>query len=129
MATYLFSVPLLPGKTETWKNYMKEVNGPRNEEYRKSRKKNGVQVEQVSLQHTPDGDVVVARIDTDNINRVFEYYMKSKEPFDVWFREKILMETHGMEPTGELPKIEKLIFDYQETGTREYVGAKGNRNT
>lgn len=53
MAYYAFITPVLPGKIDAWKNYIKEMNGPRNKERSESREKVGLTVERVWLQHTP----------------------------------------------------------------------------
>ena len=103
MSAYLFTVPLVAGKTDTWKEYMKEMTGPRHDDYVKSRKKLGIGVEQVFLQQTPKGDVVVVRWETDNPQRVFENFAKSNDPFDKWFRDKTLIECHNMDCTSSDP--------------------------
>ncbi|SYZ73008.1 conserved hypothetical protein [Candidatus Zixiibacteriota bacterium] len=126
MANYLFAVPLAPGKTEIWKDYMKEITGARNKDYKKSRKSISLNTEQVFLQQTPHGDMVIVRWETDNPRKIFEYFGKSEDPFDKWFRDKILIECHNMDFT-QLPQPNKEIFDYQETESLEYAGVRKNR--
>jgi hypothetical protein len=112
MANYAFAVPLLPGKTEAWKKYIEELMGPRHEDFIKSRQRAGLnKTEQIWLQHTPMGDFVVVYWESpaDNPTRVFERFMKSDEPFDVWFREKVLIECHGMKVTDIPPRNEAII--------------------
>jgi hypothetical protein len=126
MANYLFAVPLAPGKTETWKDYMKEMAGARNKDYKKSRKSIGLDTEQVFLQQTPHGDMCVVRWKTDNPQKIFEHFAKSKDPFDQWFRDKILIECHNMDLT-KLPPVNKEFFDYQETESLEFAGGHKSR--
>ncbi len=123
MSIYLFSVPLVPGKTENWKNYVREMQGPRNDEYKKSRKRHGLISEQVSLQQNPDGDIVVVRLKGENPQRSFENMIKSQDPFDTWFRDKIMIECHGFNMSTPIPQ-NTLILDYRETPVREYVETK-----
>ena len=120
MEDYLFTVPLVAGKTETWKKYMKEVSGPRNDEYKKSRQRLELNVEQVFLQQTPDGDRCVVRWKTANPQRAFENMAKSREPFDQWFRDKVLIECHNMDLSGAIP-INTQVINHTETLTREHA--------
>lgn len=113
MSTYLFAAPLLPGKTESWKKYVKEVDGLRREEHHRARQRAGMNVEQVWLQHTPSGDMAVVRLETDDPRKLFDYLMKSDDPFDRWFRDKILTESHGLDLTEESSPNEKIL-GYQD---------------
>ncbi len=126
MNTYLFTVPLVPGKTESWKKYVKEMTGPRNEDYKNSRKSAGIKVEQVFLQTTSHGDMCVVRLEGDNPLKSLETIMKSDTPFDKWFREKILIETHGVDLSQTMPQNQQIL-DYHETPIREYAETKRNR--
>jgi hypothetical protein len=123
MKTYLFTMPLAAGKTEAWKNYLREIEGPRNEEYKKSRERAGIRVEQVYLQQTPHGDSCVVSWECDNPQKVFETFMKSDNPFDQWFREKVLIEAHGMDTSQPLPPMNQHFVDYRETPTNEFAKA------
>jgi len=112
MAHYAFTNPVLAGKIDAWKSYVKEMAGPRNVEYKESRRKAGLTVERVWLQNTPMGDFAVVYWEAEDIGKVFERFMKSEEPFDKWFREKILVETHGMEVSNP-PPMNELILDFK----------------
>ncbi len=112
MATYAFAMPILPGKTEDLKRYAREAMGPRRDEYQKSSQKMGLEIEQVWIQHTPQGDIVVVRWETDDPTRIFEQGMKSNDPYDVWFREKVIFECLGVDPDGPLPQINEQIVDH-----------------
>jgi hypothetical protein len=111
MAYYAFANPVLPGKIETWKSYVKEMNGPRNKERVESRKRVGLTLERVWLQHTPMGDFAVVYWEAEDIGKVFEGFMKSDVPFDKWFRDKVLVEIHGMDISKQ-PAMNKLVLDY-----------------
>ena len=54
MTAITFAVPILPGKTEAWKQAVSEIHGPRKNEYEESRRRMGVTREVVSLQPSPD---------------------------------------------------------------------------
>jgi len=112
MAYYAFINPVVPGKMEVWKSYIKEMNGPRNNERKESRKKVGMTVERVWLQHTPMGDYAVVYWEAKDISKVFDTLIKSDTPFDKWFREKILVEVHGMDFT-KLPPMNEMMLDFK----------------
>jgi hypothetical protein len=107
MAYYAFANPVLPGKVDTWKSYVKEMNGPRSKERAESRKRVGLTVERVWLQHTPMGDFAVVYWEATDIGKVFEGLMKSDVPFDKWFREKVLVEV------SKPPPMNELVLDYR----------------
>ncbi len=125
MKTYLFTVPIAAGKTEAWKRYVDELKGPRNEEYRKSRKKAGIKVEQVFLQQTPYGDMCVVMLGGDNPQKSLESFVTSSDPFDKWFREKILIEAHGLDLSQPMPQNQHIL-DFQEVPIREFSADRKN---
>ena len=112
MACYAFTNPVLPGKLDAWKNYIKEMEGPRSIERNESRKRVGLTVERVWLQQTPTGDFAVVYWEAENIGKVFEGFMKSEEPFDRWFRDNILVEVHGMD-ISQAPPMNELLLDFK----------------
>jgi hypothetical protein len=113
MAYYAFANPVLPGKVATWKNLIKEMSGPRDAERKESRKKIGLTVERVWLQNTPMGDFAVVYWEAKDINKVFELLVKSDAPFDKWFRDKILVEVHGMDFSKPLPPLNEMVVDFR----------------
>ena len=112
MACYAFTNPVIEGKIDTWKAYIEEMNGPRANERKESRKKAGLTLERVWLQKTPMGDFAVVYWEGDDIGKVFERFMTSNEPFDTWFREKILVECHGMNVSSP-PPMNEMVLDYK----------------
>jgi hypothetical protein len=126
MPTYAFAVPVLPGKTEDLKRYAREMNGPRRDEYDRSSRKMGLAVEQLWLQHTPQGDFIVVRWETDNPAKIFEQGMNSNDPYDKWFREKVIVECLGVNPSDPIPPINEQLVDYQgqPTGKKTYEESK-----
>ena len=122
MSAYLFTVPLAAGKTDTWKKYMKEITESRHDDYMNSRKRLGINVEQVFLQQTPKGDMCVVRWDTENFPRAFENMVKSQDPFDKWFRDKILIECHDMDLSKPIP-TNKQVLDHHGTPSHAVAGS------
>lgn len=48
-------------------------------------------------QNTDDGDIVIAVLATDDPERVARTYQESTEPFDVWFKQRVI-EVSGVDP-------------------------------
>jgi hypothetical protein len=126
MANYVFALPIQPGKTEVMKGYAREMEGPRREEFRKRNQQIGLRAVQVWIQHTPDGDLALVRWETDDPRKAFEQMAKSDDPFEKWFREKIMVETFGRDPAGPVPPINEQIVDYREqsVGEKAYSGTR-----
>jgi len=110
MASYAFINPILPGKTQTWLGYVKEMAGPRAGALKASRARAGLTKEQIFLQHTPAGDVTVVYWEAADIGKVFQAFMTSQDPFDQWFRDKILIEVHGMKPNAPPPPMNEHVL-------------------
>ena len=112
MAQYAFINPVIAGKMDVWKNYVTEMTGPRRQEYKESRKKAGLSVEKVWVQHTPMGDYAVVYWEAADIGKVFERFMQSEEPIDKWFRDKILVGVHGMDISNP-PPMNEIVLDFK----------------
>src|SRR5207249_5654546 len=88
MASLGMALPLLPGKTESWKRWAQEMAGPRLSEYQASRQHLGITREASFLQQTPQGNMAVLYIEAEDIIRVFQGLASSQEPIDVLFRQQ-----------------------------------------
>lgn len=113
MAATTFAVPILPGKTEAWKQAAAEMTGPRRAEYEESRRRLGLTREVVSLQQTPEGDYVVVCLEGDDPEGVVSKYLNSDAPFDRWFAETILIGIHGMDASQEPPPPNQIFIDWR----------------
>lgn len=55
---------------------------------------------------------VVVYWEAKDIGKVLEGLMKSEAPFDKWFRDKILVEIHGMD-LSKAPPMNELMLDFK----------------
>jgi hypothetical protein len=122
MAMYAFVAPILPGKTETWLKYTRELKEARWDDFIKALHTGGVRKAQARLQRTPNGDYSVVWFDGDSPTRFFNLFMESNEPVIKWFREKILIECEGARPGLPPPTQNELILDTtsQPVNTKAY---------
>jgi hypothetical protein len=101
MAELAIAVSILPGKTEAWKEFTRELEARRSEHEEVWRRLGGIR--HVSwLQQTPEGDMVLVYYEAEDIDRVFQEFATSDDPLMVWFRERV-KDIHGMDLSQPLP--------------------------
>ena len=110
MATYAFMSPVQPGKLQTWMHYVREMKTTYAAELQASRARMGLMKEEVWLQQAPEGAYAVVYWEASDIARVFQSRMTSQEPFDKWFRDRILVEVHGMNPSAPPPPMNQMVM-------------------
>jgi hypothetical protein len=93
--------PILPGKTEEWRKFIAEINGPRRAEFAESRRRAGAH-ERTFLQSTPMGDVVVVTLEANDPARSFGQIVSAKDPFTMWFLEQV-KAIHGVDLSAPMP--------------------------
>ena len=112
MSTYLFAVPISPGKTDELKGYYREINEQHIAEYKASMQRAGIKSEQRWIQHNPNGtDIVVLSWDTDNPRKAFETRLNSQDPFDKWLREKVINGCLCITDTRRFLPLNELVTD------------------
>ncbi len=113
MATLAMTLPLLPGKTESWKSWVQEMAGTRLSEFQASRDSLGITREESFLQQTIQGDMAILYIEAKDMAHAFLGLATSQDPFDVLFRQKT-QEFFGLDlaqpPSGPLPET---VFDWR----------------
>ena len=90
--------PILPGKTDEWRTWMAELNGPRREEFNESRRRAGVH-ERTFLQQTPMGDLVIVTLEGDDPEQAFGRMMGADDEFTKWFI-SVATSIHGIDPSA-----------------------------
>jgi hypothetical protein len=101
--------PVQPGKLQTWMNYVREIKTTHKAARAASRKRMGLVREEVWLQQMPDAAYAVVFWEAPDIAKVFTQMMTSTEPFDRWFRDRVLIEVHGMDPARPPPMNDKVM--------------------
>ena len=102
MASYGFVVPVLPGMTERDREFAAELIGLHKAEFDASRARLGITREQVWLQETPMGTMVVVHLEAEDIERALTGLATSQDPFDQWWRAQI-QAIHGIDMSQPLP--------------------------
>ncbi len=110
MPTLIMALPILPGKEEPWRRFIQELLGSRLQEYEGFKRRLGLDKESVWLAYSRRQELAVAYLETEDPKQILRRLVASEEPFDVWFKQK-LMEFHGCDLTisGNAPE---LIFTF-----------------
>jgi hypothetical protein len=85
---FAFTVPLQPGKTDPGREFAREAFVTRRAEMTESRLAKKMTREEVFLNHTPAGDVVVVYIEGDDPIEANRQFAASESPFDRWFKDR-----------------------------------------
>lgn len=108
-----FSAPLLPGKTERFKAFCAEVNGPRHKEMEQSRRALDIRNDVgFLLAGTPMGDIVSIYLEGKDPAAGNRQFAGSTSEFDVWFKTEA-GDCFGIDFSRPLPPIETLL-DWEE---------------
>ena len=106
MAMFAMAFPILPGKTDAWREFIKDLGTTRKAEFEASRQAQGVR-ERTFLQPTPMGDFVVVTLEGEEPAHAFMAFAQGTDAFTTWFKENVA-NLHGVDlsapPTGPLPE-------------------------
>lgn len=97
MSLFAIAIPILPGKTEAWRQFIAEVNGPRHGEFEASRRRLGIH-EQTFYQQTPMGDLVIVTLEGNDPQSAFARFGAATDEFTRWFVGQV-KELHGVDLT------------------------------
>ena len=104
-------IPVPAGKTEALKKAFEEMRGSREGQCVANRHVMGVTREFVSLQHTPQGDVLVAYLEGDDPSKAMERMMASDSEYARWIA-KDVMPLLGV-AEGELRPASETLADWR----------------
>jgi Family of unknown function (DUF6176) len=84
-----FALPLVPGKTEAARAFMRELEGPRKGQFASSEQRIGITKELWYLQQTPNGDLLVTYMESPDFGKALTQFSQSKDEFDQWFKQQM----------------------------------------
>jgi len=104
----LFALPLLAGKTEAARAFLRELEGERKAAYAASEARLGLTKEVWALQTLPGGDAYVVYFEGADVPGAFRRFAASQDAFDRWFKDRV-RETTGADldtpPPGPMSEI------------------------
>ena len=98
MPIVAIALPIVPGQMDAWRAFCQEMQGPRRAEFEESRRRAGVTRELAFHQPTPQGDLAIIVVETDDPQRYMQTIVASDHPFDRWPLERV-REIHRIDPT------------------------------
>jgi hypothetical protein len=105
------AAPIVPGQLKDWQKWMKELNGPRKEEFRKFNARHGITSHRAWLQTGPDGSsTVIVVTEGPGADTMMAEAAKSVDPFDIWFREHV-SAAHGIDFKAPPPPPAERVLD------------------
>jgi hypothetical protein len=113
MTALAFAAPILPGKLEAWRRFNQETLGRWRSQHDTANSRSGITRELAWLQQTPDGDLAIIYLETEDPERLFADLATSDDPYTTWFRQQVL-DIHGLDlaaPSEE--PLSALEFDWQ----------------
>lgn len=115
MNSMLVTLPVIPGQADAARAFTKECLGARREEYDASERRIGIPKENWYLQHTPAGDMFLIFVEGDDLMASLGAFIQSREPFDLWFKERLRAVTGADLNAGPPPAeaIAETLGEYQ----------------
>src|SRR5947209_15202299 len=84
-----FALPILPGKTDDARTFHRDLEGPRKADYVASEQRIGIVKEHWFLQHTPQGDMLLAYMESPDFASALGQFASSQDTFDQWFKQRL----------------------------------------
>lgn len=101
-------LPVATEKTEDARSFMRELEEVRKADYDASERRIGISKEVWFLAPLPEGEALVAYMESDDFNSSLGQFVQSKDEFDLWFKRR-LAESTGLDlnspPSGPMPEM------------------------
>jgi hypothetical protein len=114
---YAFAVPILPGKTDAAREFVKTVLGPKSEEWADLQSRQQVTAEYYFLQSSPDGDMMIV-YGEGNWRAPDEVLHPDSNEFDSWFLDQI-QEINGFDIMQVGGEPSELVGEWHATVASE----------
>lgn len=108
-----FALPIAPGKTGDARTFLRALDGERRDDYAASERAIGITKEIWFVQERPNGDLMVAYMESGDFGRALGMFAASQEPFDAWFKEQLAALT-GVDLNHPPPgPLSELVSHYE----------------
>ena len=97
-----FALPVVEDKTEDARAFFEELETQRKSDYAASEQRINISKESWDLQHSPQGDLLLAYIESPDFANAIGMFSQSQEAFDQWFKRRIA-EVTGIDLNDPLP--------------------------
>lgn len=108
-------IPVKPGKEEALRDFYRDLEGSRRDDYAESEQRLGISKEVVFRAPTEGGTVAVIYIESEDFQTAFAGFVQSRDEFDAWFKDQV-HDITGVDlnnpPEMELPEL-LSVYDAQ----------------
>ncbi len=108
-----FALPIQPGKSADARAFLTELDGSRKGQYAASERKIGITKEIWFYQQTPQGDLIIAYMESADFSTALGMFSQSKDAFDVWFKERLANATGVDLNTPPPGPLSELLSHYE----------------
>jgi hypothetical protein len=102
------TIPILGGQGQAARSFMGDLEDARREEYAESEQRIGIDKELWFISDLGEQELLVAYMESGDFGRAFEQFVASRDPFDLWFKERLASAT-GLDlndpPELQLPEL------------------------
>jgi hypothetical protein len=113
----LFALPLLTGKTEAARAFLRELEGERKAAYAASEARLGLTKEVWAVQALPAGDCFVVYFEGADIAGAFRQFAASQDAFDRWFKDRVRDASGADLNTPPPGPMSEVLSVYEATST------------
>ena len=114
-------VPVNPGKEEALRDFYRELEDSRHDDYDHSDQRLGISKEVAFSAKTDAGMFAVIYIESENFETAFGQFVRSQDEFDLWFKQQLL-DVSGVDlnnpPEMELPELLSVYEGSSVTAAR-----------
>jgi hypothetical protein len=105
-----FALPVIPGREDRVRQFAGQVNGPKNEDFKRFLTDSTTARESWTLQSTPGGSFLLVWFEAADIAKGFELLAHDDSEFVCWFRDEIRAIT-GIDLTDDAgsPQVDSLV--------------------
>jgi hypothetical protein len=95
------ATPIIEGREEDWKDFMRQLAGPRADEFQDMNRRYGLERHEAWLQESDDGPALsIVFMEGPGAQEFDAKVARSDHPFDRWFLEQ-LGEVHPIDPEAD----------------------------
>lgn len=101
-------LPVRPGKSEAAREFLGHLDGDRRVDYDTSERRIGISKEAWFIAPGSTGQELVGYMESADFGKALGMFVESKEPFDLWFKERLLDATGfdlNQMPSGPMPEL------------------------
>ncbi len=110
-----FALPLLAGKAEAARAFLRALEGEHKAAYAASEQRLGITKEVWALQTQPGGEAFVVYIEAPDVGGAFQRFAASQDGFDRWFKDRV-RETTGADLNVPLAGPMSDVLSVYEAG-------------